>query len=102
MIIPVRCFSCGSVLADKYRYFQDETRKRKIAKGQKLDVVVYLTEKHIEKTQPTAETPSSPPRINQCLLSSPYVNTRRHSIKKIKNIYRIYNNAKKGEKRKKK
>jgi DNA-directed RNA polymerase subunit N (RpoN/RPB10) len=50
MIIPVRCFSCGSVLADKYRFFQDEVRKRKIAKGQKLDAVVYLTEKHIEKT----------------------------------------------------
>lgn len=50
MIIPIRCFSCGNVLADKYRFFQDEVRKRKIAKGQKLDTVVYLTEKHIEKT----------------------------------------------------
>lgn len=50
MIIPIRCFSCGDVLANKYRYFQDEVRKRKISKGQKLDTVVYLTEKHIEKT----------------------------------------------------
>ena len=23
MIIPVKCFTCGHVLADKYRYFQD-------------------------------------------------------------------------------
>jgi DNA-directed RNA polymerase I, II, and III subunit RPABC5 len=50
MIIPIRCFSCGNVLADKYRFYLDEVRRLKIAKGQKLDSVVYLTEKHIEKT----------------------------------------------------
>lgn len=50
MIIPIRCFSCGNVLADKYRYYLDEVRRLKIAKGQKLDTVIYLTEKHIEKT----------------------------------------------------
>jgi DNA-directed RNA polymerase subunit N len=50
MIIPVKCFTCGSVLADKYRYFQDEVRKIKIQKGNDLEKVVYLTKDHIEKT----------------------------------------------------
>ncbi len=27
MIIPVCCFTCGHVLADKYRYFQRECKK---------------------------------------------------------------------------
>ena len=29
MIIPVKCFTCGMVLADKYRFYQEEVRKRK-------------------------------------------------------------------------
>lgn len=29
MIIPVRCFSCGKVLANKWNYYQREVRKRK-------------------------------------------------------------------------
>jgi len=32
MIIPVKCFTCGMVLADKYRYYQAEVRKKKLAK----------------------------------------------------------------------
>jgi DNA-directed RNA polymerase subunit N (RpoN/RPB10) len=50
MIIPIKCFSCGSVLADKYRYYQDEVRKIKIQKGVELEKVVYLTKDHIAKT----------------------------------------------------
>ena len=50
MIIPVKCFTCGFVLADKYRYFQDQTRKIKLRDGVQVDKVVYLTNKHIEKT----------------------------------------------------
>ena len=50
MIIPVKCFTCGGVLADKYRYYQDEVRKMKIQKGIGLDKVTYLTKDHIEKT----------------------------------------------------
>ena len=51
MIIPVKCFTCGCVLADKYRYFLAEVRKRKLQKGINLDKVIYLTPTHIEKTQ---------------------------------------------------
>jgi DNA-directed RNA polymerase I, II, and III subunit RPABC5 len=50
MIIPVKCFTCGNVLADKYRYYQDEVRRKKIQKGIQLDKVVYLTKEHMDKT----------------------------------------------------
>ena len=50
MIIPIKCFTCGTVLADKYRYYQDEVRKMKIQKGQDLHNVVYLTKEHMDKT----------------------------------------------------
>jgi DNA-directed RNA polymerase subunit N (RpoN/RPB10) len=50
MIIPVKCFSCGNVLADKYRYYQSEVRRIKISQGLKVDKVVYLTKDNIEKT----------------------------------------------------
>jgi DNA-directed RNA polymerase subunit N (RpoN/RPB10) len=50
MIIPVKCFTCGFVLADKYRYFQDQTRKIKLREGAQVDKVVYLTKTNKEKT----------------------------------------------------
>jgi DNA-directed RNA polymerase I, II, and III subunit RPABC5 len=50
MIIPIKCFTCGYVLADKYRYYQDEVRRMKIQKGIQLDKVVYLTKEHMDKT----------------------------------------------------
>jgi DNA-directed RNA polymerase subunit N (RpoN/RPB10) len=27
MIIPIRCFTCGKVIADKWRYYQEECKK---------------------------------------------------------------------------
>ena len=50
MIIPIKCFTCGTVLADKYRYYQDEVREMKIQKGQDLHNVVYLTKVHMSVT----------------------------------------------------
>lgn len=50
MIIPIKCFTCGTVLADKYRYYQNEVRKRKIQQGESLDKVVYLTKNNVDKT----------------------------------------------------
>ena len=50
MIIPIKCFTCGMVLADKYRYYVEETRKRKMAKGMDVDKVLYLTKNFSEKT----------------------------------------------------
>jgi DNA-directed RNA polymerase I, II, and III subunit RPABC5 len=50
MIIPVKCFTCGNVLANKYRYYQDEVRRLKIANGMKIDKVNYMTKENVEKT----------------------------------------------------
>jgi len=50
MIIPVKCFTCGNVIADKYRYYLEEVRKRKLAKDMDVDKVVYLTKEFSEKT----------------------------------------------------
>ena len=50
MIIPVKCFSCGMVLADKYRYYTKEVRKRKLAKDMDVDKVIYLTKEFSSKT----------------------------------------------------
>jgi len=54
MIIPVKCFTCGNVLANKYRYYLEEVRKRKLADKKidqlELDQVLYLTKEFNEKT----------------------------------------------------
>ena len=50
MIIPVKCFTCGMVLADKYRFWLEEVRKRKLAKGISMNEVAYLTKNFNDKT----------------------------------------------------
>jgi DNA-directed RNA polymerase subunit N (RpoN/RPB10) len=50
MIIPIKCFSCGTVLANKYRYYCEEVRKRKLEKGLHVNKVIYLTPEYSEKT----------------------------------------------------
>ena len=50
MIIPIKCFTCGNVLANKWDYYVREVRKEKIAKNIDLEKVVYLTGDNIEKT----------------------------------------------------
>lgn len=50
MIIPVKCFSCGKVLADKYRYYQTQVRELKLSNSMDVDKVVYLTQENIKKT----------------------------------------------------
>ena len=42
MIIPVKCFTCGNVLADKYRYFQDKVRKIKHDKKDEESQIKYI------------------------------------------------------------
>lgn len=50
MIIPVKCFSCGNVLADKYRYYKNEVRRVKVMKNMDVEKVVYFTKDQVEKT----------------------------------------------------
>ena len=50
MIIPIKCFTCGTVIADKYRFYCEEVRKRKITRDLHVDKVIYLTPQYSEKT----------------------------------------------------
>ena len=52
MLIPVKCFTCGKVIGDKYNYYVQEIIKRK---GQLKDTpnqedIQYLDENSIHKT----------------------------------------------------
>jgi DNA-directed RNA polymerase I, II, and III subunit RPABC5 len=51
MIIPVLCVTCSNVIADKYRYYLDEVRQKKLnISTEKAGKVIYLTAKNTEKT----------------------------------------------------
>lgn len=49
MIIPIKCVTCGMVLADKYRYFKDKVTQEKILSGDLQDEK-YFTRTNTEKT----------------------------------------------------
>jgi DNA-directed RNA polymerase subunit N (RpoN/RPB10) len=55
MIIPIKCFTCGMVIANKYRYYVEQVRKKKLARKRNdesfdIDKVLYLTKEFSEKT----------------------------------------------------
>ena len=56
MIIPIKCFTCGMVLADKYRYYTEAVRMKKMANRSSsstdmdFNKIVYLTKEFSEKT----------------------------------------------------
>ena len=50
MIIPIKCFTCGNVLADKYRYYSEQVCKIKLRDNKSLEKVEYLTNNNIDKT----------------------------------------------------
>lgn len=50
MIIPVKCFTCGQVLADKYRYYKQETIRRKQEQNINPNEILYLTQARMDKT----------------------------------------------------
>lgn len=50
MIIPIKCFTCGKVLADKYRYYLSEVRRIKLEKGLDVEKVIYMTKTNNSKT----------------------------------------------------
>ena len=65
MIIPVRCFTCGEVLGNKYRYYLREVRKRKSQKNADVDRIVYLTIDNVHKT-PEGEVMDELQLVKQC------------------------------------
>ena len=50
MIIPIKCFTCGNVLADKYEYYKEHVREEKLKKDLDGDKVIYLTKTNVKKT----------------------------------------------------
>ena len=50
MLIPIKCFTCGKVLANKYRYYEKEVRKLKSVADMKVNNVIYLTQANTDKT----------------------------------------------------
>ena len=50
MIIPIKCFTCGMVLANKYEYYCKEVRKMKLDNGNKEETL-YFTKLNNKKTE---------------------------------------------------
>tara|TARA_B100000902_G_C26672585_1_gene603843 strand:+ start:164 stop:400 length:237 start_codon:yes stop_codon:yes gene_type:complete len=51
MIIPVRCFTCGKVVGDKYLKYLELVKENKDAQGEEnTDTIITIDSKNIEKT----------------------------------------------------
>jgi DNA-directed RNA polymerases I, II, and III subunit RPABC5 len=52
MIIPIKCFTCGKVIGDKYTYYCEKVAERKIKLNQKPDQpsVIDVNEDDVKKT----------------------------------------------------
>jgi DNA-directed RNA polymerase subunit N (RpoN/RPB10) len=51
MIIPVRCFTCGKILADTYEYYESELLKKKLALNSNVDpLIININIQDIKKT----------------------------------------------------
>jgi len=49
-MIPVKCFTCGNILANKYTYYQIKVREYKDKMKGEIEEVKYLTTINKEKT----------------------------------------------------
>jgi len=50
MLIPVKCFTCGKVIGNKYAYYTRELTKRKEQMGELPQEIQYLDDKSLDKT----------------------------------------------------
>lgn len=50
MIIPIKCVTCGNVLADKYLTYKCRVIKENTSKNKERNYVEYLTKENVEKT----------------------------------------------------
>jgi DNA-directed RNA polymerase I, II, and III subunit RPABC5 len=66
MIIPIRCYSCSLVLADKYEWYKEQVRSKKIERKEKVDKVVYLSDKNAGKYTTEGEVMNDLGLINVC------------------------------------
>ncbi len=49
MIIPVKCFTCGTLISDKYRFYLEQVEKEKKRQGLSSEPV-YFSEGQKEKS----------------------------------------------------
>jgi DNA-directed RNA polymerase I, II, and III subunit RPABC5 len=50
MLIPVKCFTCGKVIGDKYNYYLKEIIQRKGESTYNHEDIQYLDETRMDKT----------------------------------------------------
>lgn len=50
MIIPVKCFTCGNLLANKYIYYLNEVTKQKINQNKENEDIQYFSEDYKDKS----------------------------------------------------
>ena len=51
MIIPVRCYTCSKLLADKYEYYESELLRKKLAMNTTEDpLIININATDIKKT----------------------------------------------------
>lgn len=50
MLIPVKCFTCGKVLGDKYRAYERMVLQRKGSSDMNVNGITYLTNTNKDKT----------------------------------------------------
>uniref|UniRef100_A0A6C0EYE1 DNA-directed RNA polymerase subunit N n=1 Tax=viral metagenome TaxID=1070528 RepID=A0A6C0EYE1_9ZZZZ len=51
MIIPVRCYTCGKCLSDKYEYYESELLRKKLAMNTTEDpLIININAVDIKKT----------------------------------------------------
>ncbi len=50
MIIPVKCFTCGNVLANKYLYYLNKVSEEKQKANINSDDIQYLTSTNVTKS----------------------------------------------------
>jgi len=65
MIIPIKCVTCGNVLADKYRYYVEQSRQRKKERNI-TERVIYYTKDTEHKQSVEAEILDSLKLTNVC------------------------------------
>tara|TARA_Y100000389_G_C17401028_1_gene485317 strand:+ start:879 stop:1142 length:264 start_codon:yes stop_codon:yes gene_type:complete len=49
MIIPVKCFTCGNVIGDKYLYYLEKVTELKKDKNMNHENIQYLTNEEMDK-----------------------------------------------------
>ena len=50
MIIPVKCFTCGNLLSNKYLFYKEQVSITKQAKNQENDGIQYFNNEVLDKS----------------------------------------------------